>query len=368
MQPIKKAIETMTARQRVQRTFAYEKTDRVTIGYLSNDAAHKRLCEAMGVGSDPYELLQALGVDYQMAKPRYIGPQLFPDIPDRWVNPETGFVKKYIQTEYGVAMDYCDFPLLGADDEAIYNYPAPNPDHYDYDETDRMIEMLLGKGFAVHVGDPALGDILNSNGVLLGFEDALVNMATGHEATLHMVDKRLGSQLAVTERVLERNKGKIDFMWVGEDMGTQRAPLISMDMYREFLKSRHQKFIDLAHVYGIPIIMHTCGYSSWAYEELITMGMDGVDTLQPEVTNMSPRYLQDQFGGRLNFRGCISTAGPLAYGTPKEVEQVCRDTLAIMMEKGGYHFAPTHKLQNNTPAENTIAMYQAAHTYGCYSK
>ena len=48
------------------------------------------------------------------------------------------------------------------------------------------------------------------------------------------------------------------------------------------------------------------------------MGVNGVDTLQPEAANMSPEYLKKQFGGRLNFRGCISTAGPLAYGTPEE--------------------------------------------------
>ena len=30
----------------------------------------------------------------------------------------------------------------------------------------------------------------------------------------------------------------------------------------------------------------------------------------------------------------------------------------------GYHFAPTHAIQDNAPVENVIAMYQAAHTYG----
>lgn len=96
------------------------------------------------------------------------------------------------------------------------------------------------------------------------------------------------------------------------------------------------------------------------------MGVKGVDTLQPEAANMSPDYLAGHFGGRLNFRGCISTAGPLAYGTAEEVRENCRRTLEILMPCRGYHFAPTHSIQDNSPTENVIAMYQAAHDLGRY--
>ena len=96
------------------------------------------------------------------------------------------------------------------------------------------------------------------------------------------------------------------------------------------------------------------------------MGITGVDTLQPEAKNMSPEYLKTHFGGRLFFHGCISTAGPVAYGTPAEVTEYCRRTLEIMMPGGGYCFAPTHCLQDNSPTENVIAMYEAAHAYGRY--
>ncbi len=91
-----------------------------------------------------------------------------------------------------------------------------------------------------------------------------------------------------------------------------------------------------------------------------------MDTLQPEADNMSPRYLKSHFGGRLCFRGCISTAGPLAYGTKEQVVENVKDTLAVMMDGYGYHFAPTHMIQDNTPTENVLAMYQTAHDFGVY--
>ena len=81
---------------------------------------------------------------------------------------------------------------------------------------------------------------------------------------------------------------------------------------------------------------------------------------------MEPRYLKDKFGGRLFFHGCISTAGPLAYGAVSDIEKDVRDTLVIMMPGGGYMLSPTHSIQDNSPPENVAAMYAAAHKYGRY--
>ena len=81
---------------------------------------------------------------------------------------------------------------------------------------------------------------------------------------------------------------------------------------------------------------------------------------------MSPAYLKRTFGGRLAFHGCISTAGPVAFGTVDEVVADCRKTLEIMMPGGGYCFAPTHELQDNSPTENVLAMYRAARELGRY--
>jgi len=36
------------------------------------------------------------------------------------------------------------------------------------------------------------------------------------------------------------------------------------------------------------------------------------------------------------------------------------------MKVRGYHFAPTHSIQDNSPVENVIAMYQTAHDFGRY--
>jgi uroporphyrinogen decarboxylase len=122
----------------------------------------------------------------------------------------------------------------------------------------------------------------------------------------------------------------------------------------------------LAKAYKLPVMLHTCGSSSWAYDEYIKMGLAAVDTLQPEAVNMAPAYLKKTFGDRLAFHGCISTAGPVAFGTAADTVRYCRDTLEVMMPGGGYCFSPTHALQDNSPTENVVAMYQTAQEFGKY--
>ncbi|HJN17863.1 MAG TPA: uroporphyrinogen decarboxylase family protein, partial [Armatimonadota bacterium] len=193
-----------------------------------------------------------------------------------------------------------------------------------------------------------------------------IDLALGEPAGMLLIDRMLEVQLEVLRREIEAADGGIDFVWMGEDLGTQIAPLISMKTFQEHIKPRHKPFFDLARAHDLPVVMHTCGSSSWAYDDYIEMGLTVADTLQPEAANMSPEYLKATFGDRLAFHGCISTAGAVAEGSVQDTIDDCRRTLEIMMPGGGYCFAPTHQLQDNSPTENVVAMYEAAHEFGVY--
>ncbi len=302
-------------------------------------------------------------MDYRGIGAPYTGPQLYHVPPDRRVNELEGCVMRYVPHEGGGYWDFCDFPLADADDEAFSRFPVPDPDCFDYDQARRRA-VAYGGQVALFAGGAGTPDLINSNGRIMGMEDVLCHIATDYEPAIRFMRRRVDFQLRHLERLLEACRGLIDFVWLGEDLGTQIAPMISLELYRRFFKPIHKQFCDLAAHYRLPVIVHTCGSSSWAYEDFIEIGVRAVDTLQPEAANMSPRYLAERFGGRLGFRGCISTAGPLAYGTPEDVVRDCREVLSVMMPVRGYHFAPTHAIQNNTPVENILAMYNTAHRYG----
>jgi len=355
----------MTSKDRVLATFAYEKADQVPISYSGNADITKRVMEHFKLAPNDYEGLQkVLGVDFRHVGAAYKGPKLHEDILERGVIVDNwGIHRRWIQHETGGYWDYCDFPLKDADEEQVAVWSMPSPDDFNYSGIKDGCERY--KEYAIN-GAAGFGDLINGNGMLRTMEQTLVDLITDDPAGLLLADRRFAIQLEMTERILELAKGGVDFIWLGEDLGTQIAPLISMDIFRKHIRPRYQKFCDLAHAYNIPVMIHTCGSSSWAYEDFIEMGINAVDTLQPEAKDMSPRYLKDKFGGRLAFHGCISTAGPLADGTVQDIIDYVKETLEIMMPGGGYCLAPTHAIQDNSPTENVIAMYETAHKFGVY--
>ena len=356
----------MNSKERVLTAFASRKPDRVPVDYDANKGIDKRLKDHFGLKPDDREgLLQALGVDFRSVSSNYKGPKLHKDIPEKGiVSDNLGIRRRWVDHESGGYWDFCDFPLQEATEQEVAEWPLPDPDKFDYSGVKEKCSKY--KDFAVCVGSPGLGDIINTNGMLRGMEQTLVDLMTDEPAGLLLAKRRTDIDLEIVRRMIESAKGGIDFLWMGEDLGTQIAPMISLELYRKQIKPLQQKFVDMAKSYSLPVMIHTCGSSSWAYEDFIELGIKVVDTLQPEAINMSPEYLKKKFGGRLAFHGCISTAGPVAFGTAEETKAYCKKTLDIMMPGGGYCFAPTHALQDNSPTENVIAMYEAAKQYGKY--
>ncbi len=355
----------MSSKERVLTTFARQEADRVPIDYMANPGIDARLKAHFGLKPDDSEgLRRALGVDFRGIGAPYCGPKLHEERPARQVDPEWGWVTRLVEHESGNYWDFCDFPLQDSDEEMVAKWPLPSPDDYDYSVI--APGCTATQEYAVYVGGHGLACIMNTAGFLRGMEQTFVDLALDDPSGLLLIDRFLAIELEVAARTLEAAKGGIDFMYIGEDLGTQIGPMISMEMFHKHIKPRHQPFFDLAKAYDLPVMMHTCGSSSWAYDEYISMGLTAAETLQPEATNMSPAYLKQRFGDRLAFHGCISTAGPLAYGTVAETVANCREALDIMMPGGGYCFSPTHCLQDNSPTENVIAMYDTGHEYGRY--
>lgn len=353
----------MQPKERVLTTFASRSADRVPIDYMANPGIDGRLKTHFGLVPDDDEGLRvALGVDFRSLGAPYRGPKLHPDIPERGVRVDDfGVHTRWIEHDSGGYWDFCDFPLQNADEETVAHWPMPSPDDFDYSGIQAACRQL--EPYAIYVGGAGLGDLINGNGFLRGTEQALIDLVTDDPAGLLLADRRLNIQMEVIRRTIEAAKGGVDFVWMGEDLGTQIAPMISTEVYRKHLRPRHQRIIDMAKSYNLPVMIHSCGSSSWAYEDFIEMGITAVDTLQPEAKNMSPAYLKATFGGRLAFHGCISTAGPVAYGSAPEVTTYCRDILEIMMPGGGYCFSPTHCLQDNSPTENVVAMYKTGREF-----
>ena len=355
--------ERMTAKERVLAVLAREIPDRVPIDYSSNPGIHSRLKDYFKLKPEENDqLLDLLGVDFRSVGAPYIGPRLHAEIPGISIDPASGMRSRWINHASGGYWEICDYPLKDADEETAAAWPVPSADDFNYASLIETCEKY--SKYALSIGGPP--DIINNTGRLRTMEQVLVDLATDDPAGLMIIDKRLKYELEVMYRSLEAGRGKIDFLFLGEDLGTQRGQLISLELFRRHIKPRIKKFVDLGKAFNLPVMMHSCGSSSWAFNDLIEIGICAVDTLQPEAKDMEPAYLKSHFGDRLVFHGCISTAGPVVFGTELDVIRNVKEVLEIMMPCGGYCFSPTHALQDNSPVENVAAMYRAAHQYGWY--
>lgn len=354
----------MTSKERVKLAFAHEIPDRVPIDYLANPGIDGRLKAHYGLAANDDEgLRRTLGVDFREIVPAYTGPALHAPVEGRMIDL-WGIRTRWVEHESGGYWDYCDFPLKDADVEAVNAWPMPSPDDFDYAAIPAMCKAM--EGYCLMVGNPGAGDMINTAGMIRGVEQVLVDLMTDDEACLRFMTRKNEVQLAMLERALEAAKGAIDILWLGEDLGTQRGPMIGLDLFRKHVRPQHQRFSDLARHFGIPVMIHSCGSSSWAFDDFLEMGITIADTLQPEAKDMAPAYLKQRYGDRMSFHGCISTAGVVARGTKEETVAMVKETLEIMMPGGGYALSPTHMLQDNSPTENVVALYDTAKKYGTY--
>lgn len=358
----------MNSRERVLTVLGRGIPDRVPLDYSANAGIDRRLKAHFGLAEDDSEgLRRALGVDVRGVGPAYTGPVLHPPIADRRVDPHWGVRTRWIEHSSGGYWDFCDFPLEHADVAAVAAWPMPDPDHHDYAGVRAQAQRHRDAGLAVCTGHAGLGDNMNSCGFLRNYEQVLLDLASDDPAGLRLMDRRNEIQIAVLDRTLSTAGDLIDFVWLGEDLGTQIGPLISLDMFRSHIRPRLQRFVDCARAYGKPVMIHCCGSSSWAFDDFVEMGIATVDTLQPEAKDMAPAYLKRRYGDRLAFHGCISTAGPVAKGTVADIERDVRETLAVMMPGGGYWLSPTHSLQDDSPTGNVVRMYEVARAAGRYA-
>jgi uroporphyrinogen decarboxylase len=354
----------MNSKQRVLTSFGHQQPDRVPIDYTANPGIDLRLKQHFGLEASDHEgLLLALGVDFRSVWASYAGPPLHQPIPDREIDI-WGIHRRWVEHESGGYWDYCDFPLRDADMQTVQNWPMPNPDDFDYSQI--QAECSRFQDYCVIAGNAGVGDIINSTGMIRNMEQVLIDLATDNPVGLYLIDRKIDVMVEVTRRILEAGQGGIDILFIGEDLGTQIGPMISKKLFRKQIRPRLQKFVDLGKAYHLPVMFHSCGSSSWAFEDFIEMGISIIDTLQPEAFHMQPAYLKENFGDRLSFHGSITTGGAVAFGTVAETIATVRETLETMMPGGGYALSPSHALQDNSPTENVIAIYETALNFGRY--
>ena len=185
----------------------------------------------------------------------------------------------------------------------------------------------------------------------VGIEDALIYMITDPQFVHELLDKILSFNLRVIDIF---NEYPFDGIYFGDDWGQQKGMIMGAPLWREFIKPRMEIMYHHAKKNGKFVLQHSCGDIEDVFEDLIEIGLDCYQTVQPEIYDL--KSIKEKYGDRLSFWGTISTQQALVHLSPVELEKIISDTVEIMGKGGGFIVAPTHAIPQDVPVENVMAM------------
>jgi uroporphyrinogen-III decarboxylase len=253
-------------------------------------------------------------------------------------------------------------PVTGFPDEQLRAIEARA--RFLYENTEYA---MLGWGGGVcFLGLSLITDRMSN--VTMGLPSEWMVMLMTEKDTCHeMMDRSVDASIKCLEQ-LHDAVGDGCFAWgiASDDSGTQRGEFIRPKLWAEMIKPHYARLCAWVHRNTHwKTFLHCCGSIYGLIPHMIEAGIDILNPIQTSAANMQPERLKAEFGGKIVFwGGGCDTQQVLPTATPEEIREHVRERLAIFKPGGGYVFNQVHNIQTNIPAENIIAMLDAAYEYG----
>lgn len=155
-----------------------------------------------------------------------------------------------------------------------------------------------------------------------------------------------------------------DFIVLECDLAYITSTLMSRALYEKFIGPYHREIVEHAHKHGLKVVKHSDGALTPFLPCFIEDGFDAIHPIQPQCMDIGE--IKREFGGRLCIIGNIDCAGLLVFGTPDEVRETVRRTIAEAAPGGGYIISSSNTIHPGCKPENYIALVKAAREFGRY--
>jgi len=379
----------MNSRERVLKALEHEEPDRIPLDLGS--------CFVTGIAKDAYlNLLSHLGKDagevefYDVVQQLVVMEDdvlrkfdvdvrgLIPNVVRKYPPIEESDNSRSFTDEWGVTwqmpegalyFDLVNSPFSGdITEEDIDSFPWPDPaDPRLFDGLEEKAREFYDDGYAIILESICAG-IFEMSCRSRGTQYFLMDLALNPELACKLMDKFVDIKLRFYEAASEKLGQYIQFIREGDDVAGQDSLIISADMYRRFLKPRHERlFKAQKELFPEPfyIFFHSDGQVYDLLPDFIEIGMDILNPVQITGKNLSA--IKAEFGGELSFwGGGCDTQKVLPFGTPEEVAMDVRERIEALSRDGGFIFCTIHNIQADVPPENIIAMYEALKIHGSY--
>lgn len=200
---------------------------------------------------------------------------------------------------------------------------------------------------------------------LVGMEKFLLDFSTEEDYVFELMDRVMEYAIGVGRELLALGA---DMIWVGDDVGMQQGMLISPESWRRHIKPRLRQVIAAFQAVkpDVHIAYHGCGSYAPIIPELLEIGVDVLNALQPNAAGMDLGPLKSRYGGKASFFGGLDTQGVLPFGTEDEVEAEVRRVIRAAGRGGGLIVAGAHNLQPDVSVAKVLRLFDTLRRFGRY--
>jgi len=251
-------------------------------------------------------------------------------------------------------------PLAEANLADLETYSWPNP--HDPSRTaglaDQASQLYEQTDFALAAGHISAG-IFQDCWNLRGMEQFFIDMALNPDFANTLLDKVAEIHIGMWNLFLDVVGDYVEIVETADDLAGQEKLLISPQMYKEMIKPRHAALNEAIRAKtDAKIFYHSCGALMPLIDDLIEIGVQVLNPIQPLAGHMDPDDLFARYGDQLIFHGGLDVQTLLPNGTALEVkDHVQRYLKSLGTER--YIMAPANSVQPDTPPENIVAAYRA---------
>ncbi|MDL2294257.1 hypothetical protein LJC60_06455 [Ruminococcaceae bacterium OttesenSCG-928-D13] len=180
-------------------------------------------------------------------------------------------------------------------------------------------------------------------------------------------DPRLERVIAGVERfnmgIVERQLAmRPDVMTYAEDLGMQQGPMISPELFRQYIAPSYRRLMEPARKAGVLIHMHSDGDIRTLSDELVEGGVD-ILNLQDLVNGID--WIAARYKGKVCIDLDIDRQQVTPHGTPAQVDALVREAVEKLGSREG-GLTMVFGLYPGTPMENVEALMTAMERYAFY--
>ena len=194
---------------------------------------------------------------------------------------------------------------------------------------------------------------------VMGMNEFLIALHT-HPAEAHEFLHGIAAYArGVFDRYLELGVDAVSF---SEDLGTQRALMVSPAMFREFILPEYEYAFENVLAAGKMVRFHSCGCVDAVAADLAGIGVTMLNPIQARANDLA--LIKADTAGRMALDGGIDTA-VLAQGSPRDVRAEVGRVMEVLKPGGGYVCGPDQSIPG-IPEENMAALWDTARELGAY--